>query len=471
MILNIRKSSAKPANNGGEKLKVSSKKKTLSLGAKQNKDAFSTAKELTKFVNITVDCMRYDDSKLESPLSESFDLARDYNYTDIVYVLDKDISKSDISYTSVFTVLSEKFIEGLNVATVEAADLPKEDKLDKIPYVICEILGKQTTKAVAMNLENYTVESFLSNKKVNCLNPLKRKILVMFDNSFIGVANDVAAKIMDELISLYSEQLKRAIYADTKSVHSTYVYYNSYEDYKNRTFNIINPSDTVGFASQDSDDFDDFKLPNGKSFYTSIDIMPLDSLIEMHYLNKITIEDYYGVTNKQRKEVSFEEREKEINDYLNKADTADTKDALSIKKYTKQKLAAICEDNQKYILISYDTKANDERKFFLFPDKILTNEEFESVSAESTEKAESSEDNKAESAEVLAKLEPKNDQEVIEKMMMFEDYSDLVFNGNNNDKDGFENELTFSRFYGKSYYDICMESWRRQHQRGLQRDS
>lgn len=477
--------------------KSSSDSKKISLGGVKDNSRFdslifSSYSFKSKYIDISIDCVEYDDESFSYPLDSLFDIAKSKRYNNAVFVLDRNIfNESEISYTPVYTILTEKCISGFECDTIEILDLfpfkSFEDAKPRLPEIIANNLATNKTMAQPLSVGGYRVDDFYCNNGVNINNPFKRNILLLFEKrTGISGDKDIARKTALSIVSLFSKDIKDILstlidnyYIEylsfiavdkIKQVKFTEEYYkpdnSSYLKMAEAELNKIKfsyiqlPEPINGIVELKSPVNMKTFAPDGKDKDSFLNSKSIDALITYLYVEPISIESYFG-KQKKNSALMFSKRKRELDSIK-----ANESEILNIKSFSKERLKKICEENDIYILLTYKTSDISQRKMFMYPDKVFTNEEFlkiknkrdEELSKDrlSDQEAQIKEFNRIES---LARLEPKNDDEVLEKMMAFSKYDEMAqkvaaecgFNEVNN-------ESFFSKLYGKSFYELCMGS-------------
>lgn len=180
-------------------------------------NTFSSYNYKSKYIDITIDCAKYDDGKWEYPLTKLYDIVHSKKYEDILFVLGKSSYSRPESYCSVYEVLTDKHMLGIECSCIEPIncsnsikennDSIKEFK-DNIVARIIELFDGSVDYSLKSNLFNRLLpicdsaisDYYTTNGENSFLNPTKRNILIMFDGCFGEVEQNIAKQICDKII-------------------------------------------------------------------------------------------------------------------------------------------------------------------------------------------------------------------------------------------------------------------------------
>lgn len=443
----------------------------MKINKEQDTSVFSRFQYKSKFVDISVTCGRFDDESFKTyPMDCIYNVAKRRGYDNVLFVLAEDVYKKKLTYTPFYTITSEKYIYGLDCDSIEPADYsPIVDNkmiIDKIDSIIVNYMSKTSYDGAPMTLAGYDSDKLVGDRCIE--NPLKRSILVLFDKPFYPYLNDdLAKKIVSKFIIFYKKQLKKDVHLLVDDAYVGYLclkqmndkehldfseYSNNRNEYLSKAEKYLVDDMNVSFINPDYtiEDIDEFKtidgleskMPDG-TMLKDILASDIDTLINARYNTDISLEAYFGVSSSFKKPILH-------------ARKPAPSGMIDIRDYSDKALEDILEKNESYILITYAIDNPDDRVLFMFPDKKILYREYEEI--RETEDANNDDKSIAKNRlESVAKMIPNSDDEVMQKAAIFPAYDKLVreiVDGGIN----INNDSIFSKMYGNSYYELCINS-------------
>lgn len=206
---------------------------------KLNNSIFSKGRLNTKYVDIAIDCMRYDDESWSYPLNSIYDIARDKGYNNIIFVLGRDTYSRPVSYCGVYEILTERYMIGLDCACIEPLNCSEsfdfrdpdtaKKNLDTLRSNIVDYVCDLYSGKVDYSLKNNTFSKLLSGDSmredyynISSENPLKRNILILFDKSFGDVDTRIADTILDKMKKNFISRGNEVIYSYIENAYFWY---------------------------------------------------------------------------------------------------------------------------------------------------------------------------------------------------------------------------------------------------------
>ena len=450
---------------------------------------FSKSHLKTQYLDLTFSCGTYSDNLYSFPLNNIFEIAKEYNFENVLFVTGENVYRKKLTYVPIPVVLAEKVISGFDCDTIEPDDvfpLTTQQMLKDMPHIIAEYVEHNLYEGRPLSLQSYSSKDFFSNPNKNIYNPLKRSYLVLFEKH-LQMKADIADDIISTLVKDYKQQLKNILsleyqnaYVDylivSKRLKSEGISLDEYHKNKEKFLQDCEPyAKQVEFTykelTNDVDGVIAFKtrekavLPSGQFVDVYLNSLDVDKLINLRYYKQISFENYFkSRTSIYMPSEKYIEARKEFANFLQTLQNINAKQ-LHISNFTPERLKKKVEEIKCYILLTYDNLPQ-ENKFFSYPDKILSAIEFEKVKAQNKKDLDDiflHKETHEERVYRLAHLIPKCDQDVIKKMEAFPKYQEMVTQKSLIHYDGLDeaevnNESTFSEFYGDACIELCMES-------------
>lgn len=495
MKINVNTSKTnRPSNN----VKIASATKSDYAKRFEAECLFSSANLKTKYFDINIDCATYDDTQWVFPLSNIYEVIRDKGYTNVVMVIPAFVAaERETSYGQSIYCDGSDFITGVAFSYIDYArsTIPFKS-VDEMKDFIDEIVGtnlvysRQSDRSL-MDLSEFGVAKFIAVDGKKCThNPMKRNILVLMDKEFgYTKENDgkgIAKKILDFVIKQDEDHLKEWVTAAWNTAYCQHLAIEALKKEQGLDFKNEAKKDLKTYSAKvtkyveeklgaewndvDGDPFiyvfnGQHKAPDGTPVETYIDKnYSLDDLVEARYLydKKPSVYEYYSMSEPDDENFDPEEYYKSyIEDEREEiAEVENPKwDRFNIREFTPDKLAKLVEKHGYWTTVYFAVPSPEDVKLFQYPNKYMDYVEFRKAKKEAAKNSKQIEESRDELLELIAKLEPKNDSEIMLKARTFPSYDKVFTDYAWNHPEVLESEDNeMVGLYGKSMYDICMQS-------------
>ena len=455
---------------------------------------FSSAELKTKHFDIKIDCATYDDTQWNFPINSIYEIIRDKGYSNVVMVVPAFVvAERETSYAPSIYCDGSDFISDVGFGFIDyARSVVPFKTVDEAKESIGEIVGsnliyeRQTDRSL-MDLSELTIPMFiaLDGKKCN-YNPMKRSILVLTDKEFGYTkenGSEVAQDILDCIVKQDVDYLKEWVVAAWENAHCCYLatealkkqglefkteiekdldsYFDKISNYMDENLNA--ESFFVGDDRFRHIFNGDHRAPDKTPVKAYVDKnYKLDDLVEARYIakKKPSVYNYYGMETRpyfdpyEHYKLVIEGDRKDIQNIEHPVG-----DKFRISDFTKEKFAKLFEEYDYWVTISFAVPTPEDVKLFQYPDKYMNYVDYKAKKLEAINNKKPIEESRDELLEMLAKLEPKNDSEIMLKAQVFPSYDKLFAEYAWSHPEVLEsNDNQMTGLLGESMYDLCMES-------------
>lgn len=242
-------------------------------------------------------CIKYDDTDFESyfrglPL---FEIAKEYNITDIIFLLKEDTACKETTYTPIYTQLTKKYFnsDSIRVSEVSPSTLgffpdQHENYLSWEPELLIHtfMFGNPDMK---LNLDIVNPETLLfsiNDNEPNANSCFNRRFLIVVEKDFPGVTPNLAQKLRKAIINTQQTIMKNTIIRDTTNsfiISELVKYYQNKKDIS--TDSIFNDVEAVKKMFDDNklEDFFRDKFPVDSTSVEHIDTLPVYNLSNLYH--------------------------------------------------------------------------------------------------------------------------------------------------------------------------------------------
>ena len=405
----------------------------------------NTVTKKTKYIDVSVSCIRFDDTKWEDPLDKVFDIAYVNGVDNILFVLGKDTFNQKTSFSGVYEILTDKHMVGLNCSIIEpinysskidySDDEAVENDFNELKEnLIAHIVELFDHKASQKNnslpplLDVYAKNKplLLAKRKLSNKDPFKRNILLVIDNNLGALEDDLCQKVLDQLFNKFLTEgrqylsycykhayfwYKVAEYSAKSKNMSIEKYINSGyhddEEIVKEMLSTLCANHIVLEDGRDSVDFDtSFDTADGEDI-SSVSKLCTDELIERLFIEKkpewidyvSKDKDYLNNNLGDLEELYTAKIEKEnllsdIEEIEHEYDLSKdnewmfSHEKMNFSNYDENRFSELVRHYGTTVLIDYNVDDPEKARSFLFPDTILTKSESEDFLSETSDRLE-----------------------------------------------------------------------------------
>lgn len=405
----------------------------------------NTVTKKTKYIDVSVSCIRFDDTKWEDPLDKVFDIAYVNGVDNILFVLGKDTFNQKTSFSGVYEILTDKHMVGLSCSIIEPINYSS-----KIDYSDDESVGNDFNE-LKENLIAHIVELFdhkasqknnslpplldvyaknkpllLAKRKLPNKDPFKRNILLVIDNNLGVLEDDLCQKVLDQLVNKFLIEGRQYLSYCYKYAYFWYKVteysaksknmpiekyinsgYHDDEEIVKEMLSTLCANHIVLEDGRDSVDFyTSFDTADGEDIFV-INKLAVDELIERLFIEKkpewidyiSKDKDYLNNNLGDLEELYTAKIEKEnllsdIEEIEHEYDLSKdnewmfSHEKMNFSNYDENRFSELVRYYGTTVLIDYKIDDPEKARSFLFPDTILTKSESEDFLSETSDRLE-----------------------------------------------------------------------------------
>lgn len=405
----------------------------------------NTVTKKTKYIDVSVSCIRFDDTKWEDPLDKVFDIAYANGADNILFVLGKDTFNQKTSFSGVYEILTDKHMVGLSCSIIEPINYSS-----KIDYSDNEAVENDFNE-LKENLVTHIVELFdhktsqknnslpplldvyaknkplvLAKRKLSNKDPFKRNILLVIDNNLGILEDDLCQKVIDQLVNKFLTEGRQYLSYCYKHAYFWYKVteysaksknmpiekyinsgYHDDEEIVKEMLSTLCANHIVLEDGRDSVDFDtSFDTADGEDI-SSVSKLCTDELIERLFIEKkpewidyiSKDKDYLNNNLGDLEELYTAKIEKEnllsdIEEIEHEYDLSKdnewmfSHEKMNFSNYDENRFSELVRYYGTTVLIDYKIDDPEKSRSFLFPDTILTKSESEDFLSETSDRLE-----------------------------------------------------------------------------------
>lgn len=405
----------------------------------------NTVTKKTKYADVSVSCIRFDDTKWEDPLDKVFDIAYVNGVDNILFVLGKDTFNQKTSFSGVYEILTDKHMVGLNCSIIEpinysskidySDDEAVENDFNELKEnLIAHIVELFDHKASQKNnslpplLDVYAKNKplLLAKRKLSNKDPFKRNILLVIDNNLGALEDDLCQKVLDQLFNKFLTEgrqylsycykhayfwYKVAEYSAKSKNMSIEKYINSGyhddEEIVKEMLSTLCANHIVLEDGRDSVDFDTSFSTADDEDISVVSKLSADELIERLFIEKkpewidyiSKDKDYLNNNLGDLEELYTDKIEKEnllsdIEEIEHEYDLSKdnewmfSHEKMNFSNYDENRFSELVRYYGTTVLIDYNVDDPEKARSFIFPDTILTKSESEGFLSETSDRLE-----------------------------------------------------------------------------------
>lgn len=405
----------------------------------------NTVTKKTKYADVSVSCIRFDDTKWEDPLDKVFDIAYVNGVDNILFVLGKDTFNQKTSFSGVYEILTDKHMVGLSCSIIEPINYSSKidysddeavennfnELKDNLVTHIVELFdhkASQKNNSLPPLLDVYAKNKplLLAKRKLPNKDPFKRNILLVIDNNLGALEDDLCQKVLDQLFNKFLTEGRQYLSYCYKHAYFWYKVtgysaksknmpiekyinsgYHDDEEIVKEMLSTLCANHIVLEDGRDSVDFDTSFSTADDEDISVVSKLSADELIERLFIEKkpewidyiSKDKDYLNNNLGDLEELYTAKIEKEnllsdIEEIEHEYDISKdnewmfSHEKMNFSNYDENRFSELVRYYGTTVLIDYNVDDPEKARSFIFPDTILTKSESEDFLSETSDRLE-----------------------------------------------------------------------------------